>query len=54
MPTIEFSSVSVAFDDTVVLEDINLTLTEQRIGIIGQNGGGKGSLMGGASLVPVR
>ena len=44
MPTIEFSSVSVAFDDTVVLEDINLTLTEQRIGIIGQNGGGKSTL----------
>ena len=35
---------SVAFDDTVVLEDINLTLTEQRIGIIGQNGGGKSTL----------
>lgn len=44
MPTIEFSSVTVAFDDTVVLEDINLTLTEQRIGIIGQNGGGKSTL----------
>ena len=44
MPTIEFSSVSVAFDDIVVLEDINLTLTEQRIGIIGQNGGGKSTL----------
>lgn len=44
MPTIEFSSVSVAFEDTVVLEDINLTLTEQRIGIIGQNGGGKSTL----------
>ena len=44
MPTIEFSSVSVAFDDTVVLEDINLTLTEPRIGIIGQNGGGKSTL----------
>ncbi len=44
MPTIEFSSVTVAFDDTVVLEDINLKLTEQRIGIIGQNGGGKSTL----------
>lgn len=44
MPTIDFSSVTVAFDDTVVLEDINLTLTEQRIGIIGQNGGGKSTL----------
>ena len=44
MPTIDFSSVTVAFDGTVVLEDINLTLTEQRIGIIGQNGGGKSTL----------
>ena len=44
MPTIEFSSVTVAFDNTVALEDINLTLTEQRIGIIGQNGGGKSTL----------
>lgn len=44
MPTIDFSSVTVAFDNTVVLEDINLTLTEQRIGIIGQNGGGKSTL----------
>lgn len=44
MSTIEFSSVTVAFDDTVVLEDINLKLTEQRIGIIGQNGGGKSTL----------
>lgn len=44
MPIIDFSSVTVAFDDTVVLEDINLTLTEQRIGIIGQNGGGKSTL----------
>jgi len=44
VPTIDFSSVTVAFDDTVVLEDINLTLTEQRIGIIGQNGGGKSTL----------
>ncbi|MGV0330161.1 energy-coupling factor ABC transporter ATP-binding protein [Corynebacterium macginleyi] len=44
MPTIDFSSVTVAFDETVVLDDINLTLTEQRIGIIGHNGGGKSTL----------
>ncbi|WP_284849964.1 energy-coupling factor ABC transporter ATP-binding protein [Corynebacterium rhinophilum] len=44
MPTIDFSSVTVAFDETVVLDDINLTLSEQRIGIIGQNGGGKSTL----------
>lgn len=45
MPTIDFSSVTVAFDETVVLDDINLTLSEQRIGIIGQNGGGKSTLI---------
>ncbi|MCG7234019.1 energy-coupling factor ABC transporter ATP-binding protein [Corynebacterium sp. ACRQM] len=44
MPTIDFSSVTVAFDETVVLNDINLTLSEQRIGVIGQNGGGKSTL----------
>ena len=44
MPTIDFSSVTVTFDETVVLDDINLTLSEQRIGIIGQNGGGKSTL----------
>ena len=44
MPTIVFSSVTVAFDETVVLDDINLTLSEQRIGVIGQNGGGKSTL----------
>jgi ABC superfamily ATP binding cassette transporter, ABC protein len=44
VPTIDFSSVTVAFDETVVLNDINLTLSEQRIGVIGQNGGGKSTL----------
>ena len=44
MPTIDFSSVTVAFDETVVLDDINLSLSEQRIGVIGQNGGGKSTL----------
>ena len=44
MPIIDFSSVTVAFDETVVLDDINLTLSEQRIGVIGQNGGGKSTL----------
>ena len=44
MPTIDFSSVTVAFDETVVLDDINLILSEQRIGVIGQNGGGKSTL----------
>ncbi|MDK4310602.1 ABC transporter ATP-binding protein [Corynebacterium accolens] len=44
MPTIDFSSVTVSFDETVVLDDINLILSEQRIGVIGQNGGGKSTL----------
>jgi ABC superfamily ATP binding cassette transporter, ABC protein len=44
VPTIDFSSVTVSFDETVVLDDINLILSEQRIGVIGQNGGGKSTL----------
>ncbi|MER0078955.1 ABC transporter ATP-binding protein [Corynebacterium sp. KPL2830] len=44
MPIIDFSSVTVAFDETVVLDNINLSLSEQRIGVIGQNGGGKSTL----------
>lgn len=44
MPTIEFQRVSVSFEDKEILSDINLTLTEQRIGIIGANGGGKSTL----------
>ena len=39
MSTIEFTNVSVHYDDRLVLNDINLTLTENRIGIIGANGG---------------
>ena len=44
MSTIEFQNVSVAFDEEEVLSDINLTLSEQRIAIIGANGGGKSTL----------
>lgn len=44
MPTIEFRDVEVSFYDTCVLRDINLSLSEQRIGIIGANGGGKSTL----------
>lgn len=44
MPKVEFRGVSVDFDGTEVLSDINLTLTEARIGIIGANGGGKSTL----------
>ena len=45
MSTIEFTNVSVHYDDRLVLNDINLTLTENRIGIIGANGGGKSTLI---------
>ncbi|MGP5591569.1 energy-coupling factor ABC transporter ATP-binding protein [Corynebacterium flavescens] len=44
MPSIEFRDLSVSFYDTPVLTDINLVLSEQRIGIIGANGGGKSTL----------
>ncbi|MDO5031670.1 energy-coupling factor ABC transporter ATP-binding protein [Corynebacterium sp.] len=44
MPHIEFRGVSVAFEDAPVLENISLDLREQRIGIIGANGGGKSTL----------
>lgn len=42
---ISFRGVSVRFDQRTVLTDINLDLSEQRIGIIGANGGGKSSLI---------
>lgn len=44
MPKVEFRRVGVSYDETLILDDINLTLTEQRIGIIGENGGGKSTL----------
>lgn len=42
---ISFQDVSVSFDDRHVLHSINLKLIEQRIGIIGANGGGKSTLI---------
>lgn len=45
MPRIDFNNVSVSFDDKQVLTNISLTLSEQRIGIIGANGGGKSTLV---------
>ncbi|MCQ9330767.1 energy-coupling factor ABC transporter ATP-binding protein [Corynebacterium phoceense] len=44
MPKVEFRGVGVSYDERLILDDINLTLTEQRIGIIGENGGGKSTL----------
>ncbi|AQS40772.1 MAG: Biotin transport system ATP-binding protein [Candidatus Tokpelaia hoelldobleri] len=40
-PTLCFSNVSVAFDNHTAVQALNLTLAEQRIGIIGANGSGK-------------
>jgi biotin transport system ATP-binding protein len=44
MSTITFTDVSHAFGEREVLRNINLTLTEHRIGIIGANGSGKSTL----------
>ncbi|TYQ10928.1 UNVERIFIED_ORG: biotin transport system ATP-binding protein [Gordonia westfalica J30] len=51
---IEFTNVSHAFDDRVVLRDVSLDLTENRIGIVGANGSGKSTLarMINALVVP--
>lgn len=45
MPQIDFHNVSVSFDETKVLDSVSMALTEQRIGIIGANGGGKSTLV---------
>ncbi|MDJ0349093.1 ABC transporter ATP-binding protein [Cryobacterium sp. PH29-G1] len=45
MSTIHFEAVSQSFGDRTVLRDVNLTLTEHRIGIIGANGSGKSTLV---------
>ena len=45
MSRIVCDHVSVAFDERNVLNDISLELTEQRIGIVGANGGGKSTLI---------
>ncbi|SES70531.1 energy-coupling factor ABC transporter ATP-binding protein [Thorsellia anophelis] len=42
---IEFKEVSLSFDNNPILKEINLTLSESRIGIIGCNGGGKSSMI---------
>lgn len=45
MPEIIFDNTEVRYDDTLILEPLSLKLTEQRIGIIGANGGGKSTLI---------
>ncbi|MFE0751938.1 energy-coupling factor ABC transporter ATP-binding protein [Gordonia sp. NPDC058843] len=51
---IEFEDVSHAYDGRVVLRDVSLTLSENRIGIVGANGSGKSTLarMINALVVP--
>lgn len=44
MSRIRFDGIDHAFGDRVVLSDVDLTLTEQRIGIVGCNGSGKSTL----------
>lgn len=41
---IVFDGVTHAFGDRVVLENISLTMTEHRIGVLGANGSGKSTL----------
>ena len=45
MSSIRFEQVSQAFGDRSVLRDVNLSLTEHRIGIVGANGSGKSTLV---------
>ena len=45
MSTIVFDGVSHSFGERSVLRDLNLTLTERRIGIVGANGSGKSTLV---------
>lgn len=45
MPEIIFESAEMSYDNVRVLEPISLILREQRIGIIGANGGGKSTLI---------
>jgi biotin transport system ATP-binding protein len=44
MTTIQFNSVSHRYGDRPVLRDIDLTVTEHRVGIVGANGSGKSTL----------
>lgn len=44
MSQLRFDAVSHRYDDRVVLDGIDLTLTERRVGIVGSNGSGKSTL----------
>lgn len=41
MPAIEFRDAAVNYDGEQILSPLNVSLTEQRIGVIGSNGSGK-------------
>lgn len=45
MPEIIFDAAEMSYDDVRVLNPVSLTLREQRIGVIGANGGGKSTLI---------
>lgn len=45
MSSIRFEQVGQSFGDRLVLHDVNLHLTEHRIGIVGANGSGKSTLV---------
>ena len=45
MSNIRFEQVGQTFGDRSVLHDVNLSLTEHRIGIVGANGSGKSTLV---------
>ncbi|MBZ8177988.1 ATP-binding cassette domain-containing protein [Corynebacterium poyangense] len=45
MPEVSFHSVSLQFDDQLILDNLSFRLSEHRIGIIGENGSGKSSLV---------
>ena len=45
MSSIRFEQVGHSFGDRTVLRNINLSLTEHRIGIVGANGSGKSTLV---------
>ncbi|MHA2789182.1 energy-coupling factor ABC transporter ATP-binding protein [Corynebacterium sp. S7] len=44
MPTISFHHAAVEYDGTTILEPVDLTIEERRVGIIGSNGSGKSTL----------
>ena len=45
MPTITFDRAAANYSGRQILQPTTLTLTEKRIGIIGENGGGKSTLV---------